>query len=592
MVKPVREWLEELRGLKPPAELALAEGRGGEPTLKVGKVYLHSRYNPEQEAQRLVASAELDPDRPVLVVGLGLGYHVRALLEAGFEVAVAEPEPAVARFAVDGPGLPDNLPLGLGSAEELAEAPMFQEFAARLPQVLAHPATARLHPEYAASVEAALGAAALRGQHLNIAVVGPMYGGSLPITGYLASAFRKLGHRALEVDNSVGWPVYERISQGVDDPKACAQLTAMATRLMAEWTYARVAEFDPEICIVLAQAPVGPEFPARLRKRGIVTAFWYVENWRHLAYWKEIAPGYDSFFHIQPGEFDEKLEEAGCAHHAFVQTGCDPDVHRPVSLSEEERAAYRCDLSFAGAGYYNRHQVFKGLTDYDFKLWGVEWSTRELSRHVAGGERRFDSQEFMKIVAGTKVNLNLHSSTTHEGIDPDCDAINPRVFEIAAAGGFQVCDPCIGLDRHFDFETELPVYRTLKELRERIDYYLAHPEEREAVAQRARERALAEHTYEHRAQQMLRLIFERHGVRILKRGIRVQRTVGEMAGRVGADTELGRWLASLPPEVPFTQETLTPFVRTGTDDASYPERLFTYMREVREFAESLLKTPR
>ncbi len=232
------------------------------------------------------------------------------------------------------------------------------------------------------------------------------------------------------------------------------------------------------------------------------------------------------------------------------------------------------------------------MTDYDFKLWGVDWAARELSPLVVGGEHRFDSEEFMKIVAGTKINLNLHSSTTHEGIDPEVDAINPRVFEIAAAGGFQVCDPCAGLERHFDFETELPVYRTLKELRERIDYFLAHPQERAAFAERAQKRALAEHTYAHRAEQMLRLIFERHGARILKRGIRVQRTAGEMIDRAGKDTELGRWLATLPEELPFTQEMLTPFLRAGTEETTYPERLFMYMREVREFAESLLKNPR
>jgi len=267
-------------------------------------------------------------------------------------------------------------------------------------------------------------------------------------------------------------------------------------------------------------------------------------------------------------------------------------VHRTVELTAEERSLYACDLSFAGAGYYNRLQFFKGLTDYNFKIWGVDWPERELAKHVAGGERRFSSEEFMKIVAGSKINLNLHSSTTHDGVDPKCDAINPRVFEIAAAGGFQLCDPCIGLEKHFDFETELPVYRDLQELRARIDYFLAHPEERAAVADRARQRVLRDHTYAHRARQMLDLIFDRHGARILKRGVRVQRTVGEMVERVGAESELGRWLATLPKDALFTQEVINAFIRPGLAGMTYPEKVFTYMKEVREFAESLLKGQR
>ena len=67
----------------------------------------------------------------------------------------------------------------------------------------------------------------------------------------------------------------------------------------------------------------------------LVTAFWFVENWRHMRYWDQIAPAYDAFFHIQPGEFEAKLDAIGCAHHAFVQTGCDPALHRPVTLEQK-----------------------------------------------------------------------------------------------------------------------------------------------------------------------------------------------------------------------------------------------------------------
>lgn len=588
-MKPARDWKADLAAVARRDDVQVIESRERTPTLKVGQVLLHSRYDPEREAQRLIDSAGLDPKRPVLVVGLGLGYHVLELARRGFEAAVVEPDRLVARLAVDGPLADATFPLGIGDAEEIAHSAPFRDLASRLPQVLVHPATGRIHPEYVKAICALLAKAALGGQHLNIAVVGPMYGGSLPITTYLANAFRTLGHCTLLVENDPAWDLYQAMTEGVQDRTASTQLGRMFANLLGEWTYARVAEFNPEICIVMAQAPVGPAFPLRLAKLGIVTAFWYVENWRHLPYWKDIAPNYDCFFHIQPGEFERKLGEIGCAHHAFVQTGCDPDAHKPTALEPEERDTYGCDLSFAGAGYYNRLQLFKGLTDYDFKLWGVAWPERELAKRLVGGEKRFSSEEFMKIVAGSKINLNLHSSTTHDGVDPKCDAINPRVFEIAAAGGFQLCDPCIGLEEHFDFDRELPVYRDIKELRAKIDYYLAHPDEREAIAQRARKRALRDHTYANRAQQMLDLILEAHGTRILKRGVRVQRTVGEMAERLGEESELGQWLTTLPTDSLFTQEAVNAVLQGGMANLSYPEKVFVYMREVRDFAETMLK---
>jgi spore maturation protein CgeB len=591
-MKPASAWKSDLEGLPANAEVQLVEGRGKEPTIRVGKVLLHSRYNPAQEAQRLLDSADLNPDRPVLVIGLGLGYHVHELRWRGFECAVAEPEPAVARLALDAGVCGTDFLLAVGPPDTLAGDDAFRGFAARLPQTLVHPATARIHPGYAEAVLAAASRAALGEQRLNIAVVGPLYGGSLPITKYLADAFRSLGHQTLLVDNSEAWSLYQAVTGSVQTRRASDQLGQMLSQVLAEWTYARVAEFDPEICVVMAQAPVGPQFPARLAQNGILSAFWYVENWRHLPYWRDIAPQYDFFFHIQPGEFERKLEEIGCLDHAFIQTGCDPAVHCPVTLSDEERREYECDLSFAGAGYYNRQQLFKGLTDYNFKIWGVDWPDRELARCLAGGERRFSTADFMRIVAGSKINLNLHSSASHDGVDPKSDAINPRVFEIAAAGGFQLCDPCIGLENHFDFESELPVYRSLPELRSRIDYYLAHPDARLEMAQRARARVLHEHTYEHRARQMLDLIIERHGARILRRGVRVQRTVGEMSERVEPGSALRPWLKTLPQDLLFVQEEINKHLRPARGDLAYPEQVFYYLKEVREFAESMLKDRR
>ncbi len=591
MMKSFLDWKEELASIEPSGEMELLRGRAGESTLRIDKTYLHSRYRPREEAARLIDDAGLDLDRPILVVGLGLGYHVAALLARGAtQVAGIEGGKAVAHLALQA-GVLDayDVLLGLGKMEDIVDTSAYHSFAQSLPQVLVHPPTARLHPEYAEAAVVSLSRAALSDKHLHIAVVGPMYGGSLPITGYLERAFRNLGHQTLLVDTSQAWDLYGAVTQTVKSKQASNQLTNGLTTLLSEWCYARVAEFAPDICIVLAQAPVTPQFPLRLAKEGIVSAFWYVENWRHLPYWKDIAPYYDYFFHIQRGEFEEKLTAAGCPAHAFVQTACSSDVHKPVSLNGQEQQEYGCDLSFAGAGYYNRIEMFRALTDYSFKIWGVNWNVRELQPHVCRPDERFGPTQFAKMVAGSKISLNLHSSTMHEGVDPKCDAINPRVFEIAACGGFQLCDPCIGLDSLFDFESELPVYRDLTEMRAKIDYYLAHPDERAHIAARARERVLREHTYENRAQQMLDCLIEQYGSRILRKGVRVQRTMTEMAARVGTDTSLGSYLSSLPPDLLFTHENISALYKRGHAERSYPEKVFAYLSEVRDFAETVLE---
>ena len=588
-MRPANQWTSELLGDARNDDAVISEGRDGAPTLRVGNVYLHSRYNPRDEAKRFVESLELSTDRPVVVIGLGLGYHVLELVAQGMDVSVIEPDAAVARLALEGPMRGSTVMLGIGTPDRLAEDDGFRLLAQKNPQWVIHPPTARIHPKYPEIVIGRLALLALQGERLSIAIVGPMYGGSLPIALYLQRAFEKLGHRTLFVDNSTGWDLYSGIAASVSNKNVSDQLGAMATNLLGEWSYARVMEFVPDICIVLAQAPVPSNFAERLRKEGIVTAFWFVENWRHFSYWSQVAPQYDYFFHLQPGEFEDKLREVGCAHQAFVQTACDPEIHRPIELTADERKEVSCDISFAGAGYRNRVRLFSGLTDYDFKIWGVNWVTRDLVKHICRAEERFTPDFFARIAAGSRININLHSSILHDGVDPKCDTINPRVFEIAACGAFQLCDPCIGLDRLFAFETEIPVYTSLAELRQKIDYYLAHPAERAEIAKRARAHALREHTYEHRARQMLECILADFSATILRKGVRVQRTVSEMADRVGRETELGTYLGELSPSRLFLFEEIYRDFPPQTELKSYPEKLFAYLREMRMSNEALLR---
>ena len=585
-------WRAALAELVVSSDRVVEAGRTGAPTLRAGNIQMHSRYNPEEEARRLVDSAEIPESSPVLVIGCGLGYHVLELLSRGHEVTVIEPELDIVKLAVEGPLSGAPCVMGAGPLPEGEFPTALATLMARKPHVLIHPPTAQLHRETVDGALADLYAGTLAVKHLNISVVGPMFGGSLPIAGYLARAFESMGHHVQRVDHESAWPLYEKLQASVKGQAPQGQLTNMYTNFLSEWTYAQVAEFNPEICIVLAQAPVAPSFAERLRTNGIVTAFWYVENWRHLPYWRDIARYYDFFFHIQPGEFETKLDEVGCRHHAFVQTACDPALHHAVSLTDEDQKHYGCDLSFAGAGYYNRVELFKGLSDYDFKIWGVNWTDRYVAQRLVDGETRFDADTFMKIVAASTINLNLHSSSSKPGVDPDCDAINPRVFEIAAAGGFQLCDPCIGLETLFDFETELPIYRNLKELRERIDYFLARPDERKAIAEAAQRRVLAEHTYEHRAASMLRHIFRVHGAAMLERGIRARHTIGEIMERLDTSDALRKWLEHFPEETPFSYETLTQLSLPRGKGHLYPEQVIAYMRQVKQDADAVMKLVR
>ena len=88
---------------------------------------------------------------------------------------------------------------------------------------------------------------------------------------------------------------------------------------------------------------------------------------------------------------------------------------------------------------------------------------------------------------------------------------------------------------------------------------------------------------------MLDLIFDTFGARILRKGIRVHRTVGEMIEQCEADAELTSFLKTLPADAVFDHETVNKHLPAGFKTYTRPEALFAYLRELRTSAEALLE---
>ncbi len=106
----------------------------------------------------------------------------------------------------------------------------------------------------------------------------------------------------------------------------------------------------------------------------------------------------------------------------------------------------------------------------------------------------------------TAINLNNTSLQMR-------DAVNQRVFDCPAAGGFLITDNQPDLHDLFDVEKEVVTYDSLPELGEKIQYYLKRPEERAAIVERARARVLSEHTHRHRLQGLEAYLKPRFGVK-------------------------------------------------------------------------------
>jgi spore maturation protein CgeB len=151
------------------------------------------------------------------------------------------------------------------------------------------------------------------------------------------------------------------------------------------------------------------------------------------------------------------------------------------------------------------------------------------------GGTRIDTETCMKVFNGTTVNINLHS-WTGDGLDPDGDFVNPRTFELAACGAFQIVDDRTLLPEIFTKE-QLLTFSRPDDLAPLVRQWLRDEEGRRQMAEAARQRVLAEHTYGHRMRQLLAQIGVSQPDRVgaILQG---ERQAGALVGRSKAVPEL------------------------------------------------------
>ena len=99
----------------------------------------------------------------------------------------------------------------------------------------------------------------------------------------------------------------------------------------------------------------------------------------------------------------------------------------------------------------------------------------------------------------SKINLNIT-------IKPIQTGMSLRVFDVMGCCGFLMTNFQSELPEYFEIGKDLEAYSSYEELLDKCDYYLAHEEEREAIALSGYEKVKKYHTYEARFIDMIKLI--------------------------------------------------------------------------------------
>jgi len=530
----------------------MASSREGAPSATHGGQWIHSAYDPRKEAGSWAEQqiGEWKIGELGVVLGVGLLYHVEALAlikPPESRLAVVVPDVSVLKDAMGARPLESwisTIQWMTGTPSEMAERLASQSAPLRF---FTYGPAARLHAEEHQQLETSLRRIVARkaGGQLHVAVVGPIYGGSLPIARYVVRALGELGHRVTWIDHSVHHASYEAFGSFREERYRLTVQSRFADVLSFS-TIAKIAEDPPDLVLAIAQAPLTLAVLQHLRKKKFTTAMWFVENYRHLTYWQQLAGGYDYWFVIQQAECIEALKRAGATQVHYLPMAADPAVHHPVTLTADEQQDYGADVSFVGAGYDNRRSLLpRWLSkEWTFKLWGNEWDgATDLSCILQRNGARIDTDTCVKVFNATAVNLNLHSSSG-TGLDAHPDFVNPRTFELAACGAFQLVDERTLLPELFSSD-EMVCFRSPDNVPSLIRTWLKDSRGRCAHAEAARRRVLREHTYRHRMQDLLAAVGMQQPDRIgsILRG---ERSAAELRQRTDSATELSPLLSRFP----------------------------------------------
>lgn len=460
-------------------------------------------------AKREATRPEFKTAKQIVVYGSGAGYHLEALFPYidEKELHLVEASEQVFLAALQNRDLSAVLSKleTLTVGENLETLPVV----GRETELLVRTQSQVLSSDHCGKVRAKF--YGVRGLDLltpSITVLGPIQGGTLPILNYTASGLASLHQRIRTVDMSAFKDGFGSLDGLYQDEMRLNLMRGKYTEMLSELVLEMANEKPMDILICMAQAPISGKTLTELRKRGVITVLWFVEDYLRFPVWKYMAQFYDFVFTIQRGECLNAIKAAGAGEVHYLPTACDPIVHAPAELTEKEKQRWGSPISFVGAGYHNRQQLFASLSNMPFKIWGTEWPEgRPFDRLVQEGGRRLKPEEYVKIFSATDVNINLHSSTERDGVDPFGDFLNPRTFELASTGAFQLVDHREYLAEVLEPGKEVVVFHNREDLIEKIQYYLERPEEREAIAQAGRERVHREHTYAHRLRDMLSIIY-------------------------------------------------------------------------------------
>ncbi|MCT2194657.1 DUF3880 domain-containing protein [Paenibacillus sp. p3-SID1389] len=309
---------------------------------------------------------------------------------------------------------------------------------------------------------------------------------------------------------------FDAIDEGVQT--ALAELTRECIVASPEMMLQETEHHHPDLVLVMNSLHIfPPDHTAQLeqiRRMGIRTAVWFVDDPYFTDDTLALALSYDVVF-THEIECVPLYRSLGVQSVHHLPLAANPRQFRPIPAKPE----YRYDVCFIGNAFWNRVALFDRLSsflqDKRVLIAGYHWDRlpryEQLARFIRPGW--VPVEETVRYYNASKIVLNIHRPTqagqdNRNGNDTSGRSINPRTYEIASCGAFQITDIRDDLTSFYRPGYDIETFRDEAELEAKIRYYLEHDEERRLIAWRSLWTTTAVHTYMDRVSRLLAAVTE------------------------------------------------------------------------------------
>lgn len=225
----------------------------------------------------------------------------------------------------------------------------------------------------------------------------------------------------------------------------------------------------------------------------------------------------DAYFHVVEQD-DMRME--GFSDTLGVNYHTIPWAADEYVLSNSFVQKFESDISYVGTNLPEKRKFFNEYVrplanHYRLSIYGQDWTGMDRALGLAQKfGQYFNIKPLSKlqkpklelcdegaIYRSSTVSLNVHEEYQRK-YGGDC---NERTFKIPLSGGFQIVDNVACIGKYFKLGTEIIVGENASDWLEKVHYFIKNPDARMDIIRAGRERVLSEHTYRHRALQMLKI---------------------------------------------------------------------------------------